>query len=75
MLVAMTAFVLWVLGRLPLIARVPAFVALAAFLVGHELRYAIGEGIGRLAAVERRYVAVARFFASLSLIAVSSGWT
>jgi hypothetical protein len=61
MLVAMTAFILWALRPLPAIARVPAFVALAALLVGHELHFAIGEGIGRLAAVERRYVAVARF--------------
>jgi len=61
LLVGMAAFVLWSLGYVPSIVRVSIFIALAGFLAGHQLRFAFHDGIGRLTAIERRYVAVARF--------------
>ena len=57
----MTASIFRVLGYLPPAARVFAFVALGAFLVSHELRFAIDAGLTRLQSNERRFVAVARF--------------
>jgi hypothetical protein len=61
LLVSMTASIFWMLGYLPAAARMCVFVALGTFLVGHELRFAIGAGLTRLQPNERRYVAVARF--------------
>jgi len=61
LLVAMTAPLLWALGHLPAAVRVLAFVALATFLVSHELRFAIDAGLTKLGPAERGYVAVARF--------------
>ncbi len=61
LLVAMAASMLWALGYLPAAVRVLAFVALATFLVNHELRFAIDAGLTKLGPTARRYVAVARF--------------
>ena len=61
LLLSMTASIFWMLGYLPAAARLLAFVALSAFLVNHELRFAIDAGLTRLQPNERRYVTVARF--------------
>jgi hypothetical protein len=64
LLVSMTASILWCLAYVPVAARVLTFVALGAFLVVHELRFAIDAGLMRVQRDERRYVAVARFIES-----------
>jgi len=66
LLVAMAASMLRALGYLTPTVRALAFVALATFLVTHELLFAIDAGLTKLGPAERRYVAVARFIEAVT---------
>jgi len=61
LLVSMTASLFWMLAHLPAAVRTFGFVALATFLVSHQLRFAIDAGLTRLQRSDRRFVTVARF--------------
>jgi hypothetical protein len=61
LLVSMIASIVWRFGRTPAPIRVFGAVALMAFLVSHQLRFAFDAGLARSQVNERRYVAVARF--------------
>ena len=64
LLAAMLALLARASARMPAAVRVFGAIALMAFLVRYELRFALDAGVARVGADERRYVAVARFVES-----------